>query len=267
MSQPADPDLQHRPDPDPDAVCDALEMCQRLLEEARKADGVRLVEVHVQFERASTHLWDLMEPPLTRAAGRWRRSRLGRQSNDALRNLAMNMFTAILFELPRIKADRGRNPCALLVTIAWRGMSAEQRRDREPPPRRPKNKQDPVAPGTLEVSMAPPLHRQDGIRGVFDGETHEPLEPVDPASLDLEEQRIRRIMARDVWVSVWQEWSRILSPDDLRIVDARWKSDPPVPFAAIASHLGPGWTEDNVRQRHARILEKARESLRRRGLM
>lgn len=53
---------------------------------------------------------------------------------------------------------------------------------------------------------------------------------------------------------IWAFAQRALAPDDLRILEIRWRKQPPTDVAAIAAALGDGWTEAQVRSRHQRAM-------------
>jgi hypothetical protein len=66
--------------------------------------------------------------------------------------------------------------------------------------------------------------------------------------------------------AIWAFWET-LGEADQRIVLLRWNREPPVPYEAIAQHLGQGWTAQTIRQRHCRLLQRTRVHLQGLGLL
>ena len=92
-------------------------------------------------------------------------------------------------------------------------------------------------------------------------------EPAEPKSVDAEENLANRLHREAVLHAVWTYWPKVLSSDDLQIMQLRWQFEPPLSFRDIARQLGPGWEEDAVRQRHHRVIKDTRRFLREQGLI
>jgi DNA-directed RNA polymerase specialized sigma24 family protein len=205
-------------------------------------------------------LWIALADDLRIAARSWIRSQIA----PDVESLAMNMFSHIIFTLPKLRIDPARNVQGLLLTVARRGIIDEYRRNYAAPVRRqPAGSALERAAGTRATQMwpGPSSHAPT----VAPAEAH--LEAVDPASYDAEDRVARALDNQDVLRAIWAYWPKSLSADDFQIMRLRWLSDPPRSFKEIAQLLGAGWSEDAVRQRHHRVLKDTRAHLREHGLL
>jgi hypothetical protein len=227
-----------------------------------------------QIRESQYVLWMLLAEPLMRVAAGWTNSgsfedliRV-RARRDALEALAMGMFLNIIEALPSVNIDPERNVLGLLLTIARRGIARENRQIYQRTPRRPTHTTQELnpLPGTRDASMAPPPLSASGPMGIIDGERGEQIEPVDPASLEIEESLLRACHHRQCWDAL-QEWMGTLSRENLLILKARWFADPPSPYEDIVQMLGAGWTTAAARRRLSRLLDAAAEWLREQGLL
>ncbi len=219
-------------------------------------------------------LWMLLAEPLMWVAAGWTNGgsfedliRV-RTRRDALEALAMGMFLNIIEALPSVTIDPEKNVLGLLLTIARRGIARENRQIYQSTPRKPTNKAsapNPL-PGTPDASMAPLPVSASGPMGVIDGERGEQVEPVDPASLEIEERLLRACHHQECWDAL-REWMGTLSRENLLILKARWFADPPVPYEDIVQMLGAGWTAAATRRRLSRLLDAAAQWLRERRLL
>jgi hypothetical protein len=219
-------------------------------------------------------LWMLLAEPLLRVAAGWTDSGqfeelMGtRTRGDALEALAMGMFVNIIEALPRLIIDPEKNVLGLLLTIARRGISRENRQIYRDTPRKAaaKTSRPNPLPGTPDASMAPLPVSASGPMGVIDGESGEQVEPVDPESLEIEELLLRACHHQDCWNAL-REWMDTLSRENLLILKSRWFVDPPISYEDIAQLLGAGWTAAAARRRMSRMLDAAAQWLRERGLL
>jgi len=219
-------------------------------------------------------LWMLLLEPLMRVAAGWSDSGpfedliRTRTRRDALEALAMGMFLNIIEALPLLTIDPEKNVLALMKTIARRGVSKENKDIYQRTPRKPTGKGPdvPAVSGTRDASMAPLHETARGPIGVFDGETGEQVEAVDPSSLDIEEQLLEACYNQEC-LEALREWIGTLSRENVLILKARWFADAPVPYKDIIQMLGAGWTAAAARKRLDRLRDAAAEWLRERGLL
>lgn len=216
---------------------------------------------------AIDELYRALEPDLQKLAGGWIRSKQfhqiagTREFSAAVRTLAMSAFSAIIDSLPMLRIDPNRNVRKLLITIARRDLYDQERKIFNPGPRDQIKHDGPLKPGDPDAAMWQPRHE------ALSNKVTASIELKDGASTDFEEQIIDRDRSQRLWPIVTEFLQENLSPEDLWLIQMRWFHEPPMPFKAIAQHLGEGWSEAAVKERHYRILKRTRKYLHDQGLL
>jgi RNA polymerase sigma factor (sigma-70 family) len=231
-------------------------LCQRSYADWSEAPAAASAAAREQYRGYLEQLWELIAEDLRVVARGWIRSNLA----PDIESLALNMFANIVFSLPRLQIDPDRNARKFLITVARRRLIDEYRRSYVASGRRLPRPGDDPAPGAPAARMwQPPAGAPaaaDPQSGAADAESYSAVERV-----------AARLDQQALLAAIWAYWPKSLSSDDLRIVRLRWQSDPPCSFREIAQQLGPGVSEDTVRQRHHRILKATRAHLRESGLL
>jgi DNA-directed RNA polymerase specialized sigma24 family protein len=187
----------------------------------------------LQYRTEMEQLWNFLADDLRRVAHGWLRSGLA----PDIETLALDMFSHIVFALPRLKIDPHGNVRAFLITVARHGMTDDYRRSYTSSPNSRPN---------MVVS--------------FDEQTSEK----DAARSDVEREMSEKIDNQRILAAAKEYW-KTLGPDDTIIMQLHWQTDPPRSFRAIVEQLGGGWVEDAVRLRHRRIMNATRKYLREQG--
>lgn len=230
---------QHNVDPDDDSAVSEhiyriVTQCQSLHQ--RWVETVNAVEkaalwaaYNAQFEK----LWSLLVEHFIRVARSWPY----RSTGDDDLSVALGMAALLYLKLPSLRLDPEQNVLHYLLMAARNGLYSELR---------------------IETEWARALRRklQDQT---FDDDTH--------GDGGFEQQLLNALHNQQVLAAVLAYWERHLSPEDKRIMERRYGADRLRPFRAIAEQMGSGWTDETVRQRHKRALDKTREELRRYGLL
>lgn len=222
-------------------------------------DGQAQERAIAEYHRLLEELWAAIADSLRAEAKKWMCSGLATDTES----LALNMFADIVIALPGIDVDEGRNVRALLRRIA-RFDTIDEYNKLCGTPRRRESEEDgsPARVRPSVVRLGAPVYDEDGAAGEASSELP------DPDSFGAEDRIVARIDATDLMREVQNRfWPETLQPEDRRIVDLRWSSDPPMPFGEIARLLGTGWQEEAVRQRHHRIMKRTRQYLRQQGMI
>ena len=229
----------------------------------RAQEMKRVVAAREEQQVVLEQLYLTLEPDLRKLAGGWIRSMQFQQiaaTNEfsaAFEALTLSAFGAIVEALPTLKVDPARNVRGLLITIARNDLYDQEYKVYHPGLHQRVEPDAPLVSGDRDSAMWQPSS----------GEILTPAETKDTASTDFEEVIISRDRLQHVWPIVEEFWHRTLPPEDLWLIRMRWFHDPPVPFKDIARHLGAGWTEAAVKERHYRILKRTREYLKEQGLL
>lgn len=240
-------------------IVTAVHRYQRLRRlELRTSSQVRKARLREGMRRCLELLWADLEQPLRSIAGKWRRSGLMREiesqpevaegEEDARGVLAKHAFFYIVDQLDGLQLQPERNPIGYLVTIAWRGLTGDERDIYSAQPRR----------GANRYQLVPLPEQRD------DGDEHSRHEQI-AAEENLEAQLAEHLDTADCRRLIEEFWEQSLSALDRQILRDRWMNSPPRSFEAIADRLGDGWTTAAVRKRHQRALTRTREYLRQRG--
>ncbi|NJM06516.1 hypothetical protein HC891_10455 [Candidatus Gracilibacteria bacterium] len=195
-------------------------------------------------------LWKEVHRPLCAIIARnWTRSvlfgqlttehRPGTPFFEIVESLAFNVFGDMLDILPTLKLDPERNGVALLLTIAVRQLSANDKKLRKD------------------------LH--ESLNGDVERDERTAHEEIDAQQLELFEQTAARIAQQECVQAALAYWHETLDEIDWLLVRARLLTDPQLPFAAIVKMLRPGYNEAALRQRLSRICKRTEEYLRGNG--
>jgi len=245
--------------PEPDPIVRQVLRCQQSFAAWAEARDEIVDVVAEQYHRDVEQLWPLIAADLMLVARGWLRSHMA--SN--VESLALNMFAHVVLSLPRLQIDPTRNVRKLLVTIARRGLIDDYRSSHGTSPRRSRHAED------LAPEAGAPAGRMWYAAGTgHDGWAADARSGLaDPESYGAEERMAAQIDEQAILAAIWAYWPTHLPAEEWQIVQLRWAADPPLSFRDIAAELGPGWTEDAVRQRHHRILKATRAYLREQGLL
>ncbi len=238
--------------PNQQALVDALE---RLLTAwAASQHATHDSQLRHQRDAAAEAVFVYLQTPLHGWARRWVRCGRGMQippatpegEADHVKTLALQAFGLILTELkPPATGGAWRTAEHLvgyLLQIAQHRMTDDYYRaysNHSRPRRTP-------ADDTLHYAIQ---------RESLDGLAHELADQRVSDATDI----IERLDAQEQYTAIWAYWQEHLSDIDMRIVQARWATEPPAPFQQIALQLGDGWTADAVRKRWERILKRTRK--------
>lgn len=242
---------------------------ERIVAAVRRYQRLRRLELRARSRRLKAQLrgamrhclellWLELERPLRAIAGKWRRSGLMQEiegqpevvsgEEDARGVLAKHAFFYIVDQLHSVQLKPDGNPSSYLVTIAWRGLTGDERSIYTSTPRR----------GASQYLLVPlPEHRDDAEEQGH----YEQL----ASDEDLEALLAERLDNAQCRLLIEQFWEQSLSELDRQILRDRWATTPPRSFAEIAEHLGEGWSAAAVRQRHQRAIVRTREHLREQG--
>jgi hypothetical protein len=237
----------------------AVRRYQRLRRLELRARSPRLkAQLRIAMRHCLELLWAELEQPLRAIAGKWRRSGLmqeiegqpevvrGEEGSRSV--LAKHAFFYIVDQLHTVQLNPDGNPRSYLVTIAWRGLTGDERSIYSSTLRR----------GASQYLIVPlPEHRDD----TEEQGRHEQL----ASDEDLEALLAERLDNASCRRLIEAFWEHSLSELDRQILRDRWETSPPRSFADIAARLGEGWSEAAVRQRHQRAIVRTREHLRERG--
>jgi hypothetical protein len=179
---------------------------------------------------------------------------------EAADTIAISLLGTIAAKLPALRLDPQLNVRGLLTTIARRDLYDQEYKIYRQNPHQHTN-QHPLASGDPDAAMWSSPHEWPGGVWYDEGDSSVFVEPEDATSTDFEDRLITRDLAIRCWPRIKDLWQRELSAVDWNIITLRWSADPPVPFAEIAQHLGPGWTMGAVKMRHHRILRHTRAYL------
>ncbi len=227
----------------PDDLLDAVILFQTLYAQwSLEDDTVRRAAASAACRAAAERVFALLEPSLEGLARRWMGSGLA----SDIQSMKLNLFAGIFVQLPRLRIDPERNPRALLLTVARYGVYDMYRADMDAAERRSRAVSELWSGGTVSRLRQRLL--------------------ADSAACDdgLEDAAIERVDQRRLLEAIRLFWERALSAVDLHIVALRLRDQP---SRAIVRALGPGWTEEAVRQRYHRIICRTRNHLRAIGLV
>ncbi|NJL06570.1 MAG: hypothetical protein HC911_17040 [Chloroflexaceae bacterium] len=244
--------------PDRQLLVSALDHLLAVWDAARHAPAD--AQLRQQRDAAAHAVWQQLEHPLRGFARRWlQRKRATQQvaalpagTDDQLEALALEAFTLILIELQRTTTTApwraATNPVGYLVRIAahrmiddyYRAYSAHSRPQR--------------TDSALPTDYADPTPRYAFQSQSLDALTYElPDHTADHATHIIEQlDQATRLHAIRAY------WQQTLNTIDWQIVQARFATDPPLPFQQIAAQLGAGWTAAAIRKRYERILTRTR---------
>ncbi|HEX5688461.1 MAG TPA: hypothetical protein VFX76_00565 [Roseiflexaceae bacterium] len=240
-----------------DPIVDLTLRCQQCFHIWKAATGLPQHEAcGAEYRAQVEELWIMLADDLRRVARGWIHSHIA----SDLESLAMNLFGNIVLSLPRLRIDPNRNVRNLLLTVARRGQIDDYWRAYSSGPQQQTT--------TNEQVNETQMWQQPGTQAFCGASFDMPQDIIDPASLNIEEHLVAEIDQQAILETVWREyWPSELSALEFTIMELRWRLEPPKSFRQIAEHLGKGWSEDAVRQRHFRIITATRAYLRERGLI
>ena len=207
-------------------------------------------------------LWPMLMEIVEPMARKWVRGhRIDQQLTDtweqSVLSLSANFCLSIIDGLPGKEVNADGNIVAFFRKIAYNKMVDEHRRDQ-----RRKGKQTSDAAETSAGGQLPKRRvfttralDEDILRTVPDEFSADTFDHVDNA--DFRRKLIDAILAY---------WRGVLSGHEWIIMELRL-GEPQVPYAVIASRLGPTWTEASVRQRFSRIRRQTLQHLRAIGVL
>lgn len=192
------------------------------------------------------------EEPLRREAWRWCKSQAFREVLEslsreegidaAIRRFALQLFLHVVVELPRLKVDDDKAVVGLLVVVARRGMSREERRVYGLGVHR-----------TQEGAIVPIVRLSEAH---VDGTDADLPDAASEAAL---EQLLDRIAQAGLLQRITTFLADpALSNADRHILQGRLLHEPPRPYADLVGELGPGWTVEAARQRFTRLSRRLR---------
>lgn len=223
---------------------------------------------------ALEQLYKLLAEPLRRLVSGWRRSQqfsevmTTRSYREAIDSLALSSFGDIAAALtrPTCRLQREKNVRGFLIQIARYGLSDQERSIYRQPYTSSNQGNELIQSGEPAAAMWWLVSSTPS--GVWEGhDTYSLAEPEDTQTAEFEYEVIQRLDDRQLWQAIWHTWRTTLADEEWQIVSLRWLTESLMPFDAIAEQLGPGWTAATVRQRHHRIVQRARQHLNERGLL
>jgi DNA-directed RNA polymerase specialized sigma24 family protein len=219
------------------------------------------ISARQQYDELIVELWEELQSDCMAMIS-------ARQRNDTAHDtftLAMNLFSMLVEELPSLSIDTDRPVRNLLKQILRRRNVDEWRREHPNARQRAKgsatNIEKPPAAGDAHMWPAHGMESSESyIPDPSDG-------MIDASTIDLDERIIRSIDNAQVISLIQAFWPKNLSKEDMAIMRLRYLEDPEKSFREIATRLGKGWTEETVRQRHYRAVQKTRQFLREQGFL